>query len=99
VETWAQQKRGRLPRPSRGKPVQRELRWLLAGLRRTWTERLGRPYRPQSTNRGQISEFVGQIVVIADPHVPVAMAISILPSAKAISRLLPKRLRSRRKQQ
>jgi hypothetical protein len=91
VETWARDARRRLPIP-RGKPVERELRWLLTGLRQIWTERLGRPYRPQSTNRGQIREFVEQIVAIADPHVPAATAISILPPAK-------RRRRTRRKQQ
>ena len=74
LEQWA----STAQKSERGKPVERELRWLLTGLRRVWVERLGRPFAPQGGKRGGVAEFVGQIVAIADPALPAATAISLL---------------------
>jgi hypothetical protein len=78
AETWAVQARRRMPPTPRGKRVQRELRWLLSGLRRIWTERLGMPFRVRREKRDSIAELVAVVVEIADPYVPHATASGVL---------------------
>jgi hypothetical protein len=86
MAAWARNATSQMPPARAGRRKEAELRWLLTGLRHVWTERLGRAYLPQETKRCGIKEFVAAVLAIADPYVPAARAIRLLPPAEPLRR-------------